>query len=125
MAKVSGYNKSINVDIGDRVREEQLLATLDIPEMADEATKAAASSQQSDDEVLTAADQVRQAEEAHQLAHLSYNRILDVSKKEPGLVPQQQVDEFHSRDLVAEAQRAAARSALRLARQRTNVSCSD
>src|SRR6266446_1630021 len=46
MAKVSGYIKSIKVDIGDRVREGQLLATLEIPEMADEATKAAASSQQ-------------------------------------------------------------------------------
>ena len=121
MAKVAGYVKSIQVDIGDRVREGQLLATLEIPEMADEATKAAASSDQADAEVTSAADQVRQAEEAHEMAHLSYTRILDVSKKEAGLVPQQEVDVLHSRDLVAETQVAAAKSNLRAAEKRTHV----
>ncbi len=42
MAKVSGYVRSIKVDIGDRVRAGQLLATLEIPEMEDDLTKAAA-----------------------------------------------------------------------------------
>jgi len=121
MAKVSGYLKSIKVDIGDRVREGQLLATLEIPEMADEATKAAASSEQAVAEVSTASDQLHQAESAHDLAHLSFTRILEVSKKEAGLVPQQQLDEFHSRDLVAEAQVAAAKSNLRSAEHRTRV----
>jgi RND family efflux transporter MFP subunit len=121
MSKVAGYLKSIKVDIGDRVREGQLLATLEIPEMADEAIKATASTDQADAEVSTATDQLHQAEAAHEMAHLSYNRILDVSKKEAGLVPQEQVDEFHSRDLVAEAQVAAAKSNLRSAQQRTHV----
>src|SRR5947209_2995782 len=35
MAKVSGYVKEIKVDVGDRVQQGQLLATLEIPEMAD------------------------------------------------------------------------------------------
>ena len=39
MAKVSGYVRSINVDIGDRVREGQVLATLEIPEMEDDLTQ--------------------------------------------------------------------------------------
>ena len=38
MAKVSGYVRSIKVDIGDRVREGQVLATLEIPEMEDDLT---------------------------------------------------------------------------------------
>ncbi len=42
MAKVSGYIREINVDIGDRVQEGQLLATLEIPEMQDDLTRAAA-----------------------------------------------------------------------------------
>ena len=121
MSKVAGYLKSIKVDIGDRVHEGQLLATLEIPEMADEAIKATASTDQADAEVSTASDQLHQAEAAHEMAHLSYTRILDVSKKEVGLVPQEQVDEFHSRDLVAEAQVAAAKSNLRSAEQRTHV----
>jgi RND family efflux transporter MFP subunit len=45
---------------------------------------------------------------AEAIAHLSYTRILDVSKKEPGLVPLQEVDVAHSRDLEAEAQVASA-----------------
>lgn len=122
MAKIAGFVKSIKVDIGDRVRAGQLLAVLEVPEMADEATKAAASSQQMDAEVITASDQLKQAESAYDLAHLSFKRIQDVSNKEPGLVPQQQVDEYHSRDLVAQSQVAAAKSALLAAQQRTHVS---
>src|ERR1044071_8984523 len=35
MAKIAGYVKQINVDVGDRVRQGQLLAILEIPEMGD------------------------------------------------------------------------------------------
>jgi RND family efflux transporter MFP subunit len=47
---------------------------------------------------------------------------LDVSKREPGLVPQQEVDEAHSRDLVAEAQVSAAKSHIVACQQRIRVS---
>ena len=40
MAKVAGYVKQINVDVGDRVKQGQLLATLEIPEMADDLKRA-------------------------------------------------------------------------------------
>ncbi len=56
------------------------------------------------------------------MAHLSYSRVLDVSKREPGLVPQQEVDEAHSRDLVAEAQVAGAKSHITACEQRIRVS---
>jgi multidrug efflux pump subunit AcrA (membrane-fusion protein) len=42
MAKVAGYIKRIDVDVGDRVREGQLLATLEIPEMEDDLRRAQA-----------------------------------------------------------------------------------
>jgi RND family efflux transporter MFP subunit len=121
MAKVAGYVKSISVDIGDRVHEGQVLAVLEIPEMEDDLSKAAASIDQASAEIVTARDELQRAEAAHDLAHLSYGRIADVLKREPGLVPQQQVDEAHSRDLVAEAQVAAAKSALRTSEQRIRV----
>ena len=44
MAKVAGYIKEIKVDVGDRVRQGQLLATLEIPEMGDDLRRADASS---------------------------------------------------------------------------------
>jgi len=125
MAKVSGYVRSIGVDIGDRVHTGQVLATLEIPEMEDDLTRAAASIDQAQAEIVTASDELRRAEAAHEMAHLSYNRIADVLKREPDLVPQQEVDEAHSRDLVAEAQVAAAKSNLKTAEQHARVSRAD
>jgi RND family efflux transporter MFP subunit len=121
MAKVAGYVRSIKVDIGDHVQEGQLLAILEIPEMEDDLAKAAAAIDQADAEIATARDELKRAEAAHELAHLSYTRIGDVIKKEPGLVPQQEVDEARSRDLVSEAQVSAAKSNLRTSEQRARV----
>jgi RND family efflux transporter MFP subunit len=125
MAKVSGYVRSIGVDIGDRVHTGQVLATLEIPEMEDDLTRAAASIDQADAEITTASDELHRAEAAHEMAHLSYGRIADVLKREPGLVPQQEVDEAHSRDMVAEAQVSAAKSNLKTAQQHARVSRAD
>ena len=125
MAKVSGYVKSINVDIGDRVREGQVLATLEVPEMQDDLTRAEAAIDQATAEAARAEDDLRRAESAHDLAHLSLTRIAAVAGKEPGLVPQQEVDEVRSRDLVAEAQVAAAKSNLGAARELTRGRRSD
>jgi RND family efflux transporter MFP subunit len=125
MAKVAGYVQSIKVDIGDRVREGQLLATLEIPEMEDDLAKSVASIDQANAEITTASDELHRAEVTHELAHLSYTRIAEVLKKEPGLVPQQEVDEARSRDLIAEAQIATAKSTLRTAEQRVRVATAD
>jgi RND family efflux transporter MFP subunit len=122
MAKVSGYVRSIKVDLGDRVGEGQLLATLEIPEMEDDISRSAAAVDQADAEIVTATDELKRAETAHELAHLSYSRIADVLNREPGLVPQQEVDEAHSRDLVSEAQIATAKSTLNTAQQKARVS---
>jgi RND family efflux transporter MFP subunit len=125
MAKVSGYIREINVDIGDRVHEGQLLATLEIPEMQDDLTRASAAILQASSELSTAQDELKNAEAAHDMAHLSYTRILDVSKKEVGLVPQQEVDEMHSRDLVAEAQVSASKSRIATSEQHIRVAEAD
>src|ERR1035437_9080118 len=50
-AKVAGYVKKIYVDVGDRVKSGQLLATLEIPELQDEVNQAEASMQQSQEEI--------------------------------------------------------------------------
>jgi RND family efflux transporter MFP subunit len=121
MAKVSGFIREMKVDIGDRVREGQLLATLEIPEMQDDLTRAAAAIEEANAELATARDELQRVESAHQMAHLSYTRMQDVSKREPGLVPQQEVDEVHSRDLVAEAQVSGAKSHIIACEQRIRV----
>ena len=81
MAKVAGYVRSIKVDLGDRVREGQVLAELEIPEMTDEVSKAAAMVEQTGSEIAAARDELQRAESAHQIAHLSYTRLQEVVKE--------------------------------------------
>ncbi len=122
MAKVSGYIKEIKVDIGDRIQEGQLLATLEVPEMQDDLTRAAASIEEANADLAASRDELQRAQSVHDMTHLSYSRIQDVSRKEPGLVPQQEVDEAHSRDLVAEAQVAGAKSHIAASEEHIKVS---
>jgi RND family efflux transporter MFP subunit len=121
LAKVAGYLKTISVDVGDRVKRGQIIATLEIPEMRDDITRAAAAIEQANAEMVRAEDEVRRAEAAHQIAHLSLTRIENVAKREPGLVPQQDVDDVRSRDLVSEAQIASAKNSVIAAQQRIRV----
>ena len=121
MAKVSGYVKAINVDIGDRVHAGQLLATLEIPEMADEEAKASASVEGAKADIAALQDEVRRIQSVREMTHLSFSRIDTVSKKEKGLVPQQEVDEARAHDVVAEAQIAEAQSRLRAAEQKVRA----
>ena len=121
MSKVAGFVKNINVDIGDRVRTGQVLAVLEVPEMQDDLTKAAATVLLSDAEIKRAQDDVQRAKAGHEIAHLSYQRLLDVSKAKPGLVAQQEIDDARSKDLVGEAQVSAAQSNLMAAEQQTQV----
>jgi RND family efflux transporter MFP subunit len=125
MAKVSGYISSIKVDIGDRVRQGQVLAILEVPEMQNDLTRALAAIDQANAQAASAEDQVHRAESAHEIAHLSLTRLQNVANKEPGLVPQQEVDQVRSRDLEAEAQVAAAKSDVGAARERIKVMRAD
>lgn len=125
MAKVAGYIRSINVDIGDRVQTGQVLAELEVPEMQDDRARAAAAVEASEADIITARDDLNRAKSTHDMAHLSYSRVLDVAKREPGLVPQQEVDEYHSKDLVAEADVSAAQSALEAAERKASMAKAD
>jgi RND family efflux transporter MFP subunit len=125
MAKVAGFVKQINVDVGDRVKQGQLLATLEIPEMADDLRRADAAVVRARAEVTRAQDEQRRAESVHSIAHLSFQRISTVAEKKPGLVAQKEIDEAQSRDLVTEAQVAATKSALAAAQEQVNVNSAD
>ena len=125
MAKVSGYVKQIQVDVGDRVGQGQLLATLEIPEMADDLARTNAGVARSNAEVARANDDIARAESAHSIAHLSYERLAEVSRKRPGLIAQQEIDDARSRDLVSEAQVAAAKSNQTAAVQQVDVNKAD
>jgi RND family efflux transporter MFP subunit len=100
-AKVAGYLQAINVDIGDHVKEGQVIAVLEIPELKEEVNSAKAA---------TAAGQeaVKSAEAKYHEAHLSLQRLQEVAKKNPKLIAQQDLDNATSRDQVAAADLALA-----------------
>lgn len=125
MAKVSGYVKSINVDLGDRVQTGQALASLEIPEMADDLNRAVASINRSTAETQRAREDVRRAESAAQMAQLNFDRLSNVAKARPGLVAQQEIDNARARALEASAQVAAARSGLVAAEESVRVNRAD
>jgi RND family efflux transporter MFP subunit len=125
MAKIAGFVKQINVDVGDRVKQGQLLATLEIPEMADDLRRADAAVVRARAEVTRAEDEQRRAESVHSIAHLSFQRLFTVAEKKPGLVAQQEIDEAQSKDLVTEAQVAATKSALAAAQEQVKVNSAD
>src|ERR1700690_1525398 len=61
MAKLAGYVKSINVDVGPGVQAGQLIATLEIPEMADDMARATAALEGSQSEVAREKDELQRA----------------------------------------------------------------
>src|SRR5271154_7111239 len=121
-AKVAGYLKTIYVDVGDRVKDGQVLAVLEIPELADEITRAKASSGRSDAEVQRQREELSRAEAARNATHLVYTRLQGVAKTRPNLIAQQEIDDAMAKDQVAEASVSAARAALAASLQGVAVS---
>jgi RND family efflux transporter MFP subunit len=114
-AKESGYVRKLNVDYGSRVKQGDVMAVLEIPELELQL-------QQDDAVIKSASDQATHAQ--HELArvqaqgnvlHLQYQRLDGVAKSKPGLVAQQEVDDAQGKDLAAQAQVEASKSSLEAA----------
>src|ERR1700677_494142 len=118
MAKWAGYIRHTLIDIGESVQQGQLLATLEIPELQADLVKARSDVQTASAERAVARGDLQRAQAGAQIAQLSYNRIQEVSKKEPGLVPLQEVDVAHSHNLEADAQVSAALDRVQAAESR-------
>ena len=116
-AKVAGYIRSIPVDVGDRVKEGQTIAVLEIPELAAQLAGADAAMRRSQEEIHRAESDVDRAKSAHAAAHAGYERLKQASEQRAGLVAQQEVDNAQAKDLESEAQVSSARSALNAAQQ--------
>ena len=116
-AKVAGYIRSIPVDVGDRVKQGQTIAVLEIPELAAQLAGADAALRRSQEEIHRAESDVQRAKSAHNAAHAGYERLKQASLQRVGLVALQEVDDAQAKDLVAEAQVSSANSALNAARQ--------
>jgi RND family efflux transporter MFP subunit len=109
-AKVAGFLRTITVDVGDHVREGQLLAVLEVPELQNELQQDDASVTRAAEDVNRAQADLERSESAHEVSHLAATRLATVMKERPKLVAQQDIDEVAGRDRQAEAQVATAKA---------------
>jgi RND family efflux transporter MFP subunit len=120
-AKVAGYIRNINVDVGDHVKEGQVLAVLEVPELAAELSGADAAVRRSEEEIRRAESDVSRAQSSHGATHSGYTRLKQASDSRAGLVAQQEIDDAQAKDLESEAQVSSAQAALSGARQQLEM----
>jgi RND family efflux transporter MFP subunit len=116
-AKVSGYIQKLYVDWGTHVKEGQILAVLEIPELQQQLLQDEASVRRADQEVSRAHEEQSRAESAYSVAHVTYTRLADVQKSRPELVAQQEIDVAQGKDLEASAGVSSSKDALAAAEQ--------
>jgi len=124
-AKVSGYIRWIKVDIGDRVRQGQVLATLEVPELQDQLAGAQAEVRHTQSQITRAESEVKSAESTHAALHAAYTRLLEASKQRPGLIAQQELDDAQAKDQQSDAQVGVAKGSLDAMREQLGVSNAD
>src|SRR5580692_12231127 len=116
-AKVSGYIKKLYVDWGTHVKQGQLLAELEIPELQQQLQQDEASARRSDQDLSRAREELNRAQSAYTVAHLTYSRLAGVQKVRPELVAQEEVDAAQGKDLEADAGVSSAKDAVSAAEQ--------
>jgi RND family efflux transporter MFP subunit len=116
-AKVSGYIKKLYIDWGTHVKQGQLLAELEIPELQQQLQQDEAGTRRSDQDLARAREELNRAQSAYSVAHLTYTRLAGVQKARPELVAQEEVDAAHGKDLEANAGVSSAKDAVSAAEQ--------
>ena len=111
-AKVAGYIRHIYVDVGDKVKEKQTLAILEVPELNAQVAGANADIRRSEDAIHRAEQDVKRAESTYTAYHAAYTRLKQASEARPGLIAEQELDDSMAHDHEAEAQVGSARAAL-------------
>src|SRR5580693_3838303 len=116
-AKVSGYIRKLSVDLGAHVKQGQVLAVLEIPELQQQLQQDEAPVRRSEQDLARAREELNRAQSAYNVVHLTYTRLADVQKSRPELVAQQEIDVAQGKDLEASAGVSSAKDAFAAAEQ--------
>src|SRR5580700_8529469 len=114
-AKESGFVKELNVDYGSRVQKDQVLATLEIPELQLQVKEDDAAVKNATAQIPHAQEELNRVQAQQKVLQLQYDRLNGVSQAKPGLVAQQEVDDSQGKALASSAQVEAAKSNLQSA----------
>ncbi len=124
-AKVSGYVRHIYVDIGDRVHVGQTLAVLEVPELNAQYRGTQSEEKRSHDQITIARHEISRAAANHTALQANYDRLLQASKAQPGLIAEQELDDARAKADASQAQVDAAQSTLSAAQQQSDVATAD
>jgi RND family efflux transporter MFP subunit len=110
-AKESGYVDKLNVDYGSRVKQGQVMATLEIPELFEQLNEDKAEIHNATNQVSRADNELKRDQAQYNALHLEYTRLNSVFETQPGIVAQQEVDDAQGKDLAAASQVDAGKAA--------------
>lgn len=111
-AEVSGYVKKLNVNWGTPVRQGQLMAVLEVPQLDAEVQRDQYAVARDQNDLLRAKQELGEAKATFFLANVTYQRLAGVQKQNPELVAQEEVDTAQSGQLKAAAGVSAAKAAV-------------
>ncbi len=111
-AKEAGYVQKLNVDYGTRVRQGQVMAMLEIPELVAQLDMDRAEVKNASDQINRANHELKGYQAQYTALHLEFSRLNDVFQNQPGIVAQQEVDNAQGKDQAASSQVDAGQAAL-------------
>ena len=103
LSKVSGYLSRIEVDIGDRVRRDQVIAEVEVPEMVDQLAEAEAQLEAGRADRVSAEAELDSARARLEIRQVTHDRVRAVREDDPDLIPLQTVDEARAEFRLARA----------------------
>jgi RND family efflux transporter MFP subunit len=116
-AKVSGYIRQLNVDWGTKVRQGDVMAVLEVPELEQQVALDQASVRRSENDLERSREELNRSQSAYYVAHVTYTRLAEVQKTQPELVAQEEIDVAKGKDLEASASVSGAKDGLAAAEQ--------
>lgn len=120
-AKVAGYLRKINVDIGSVVKVGDVIAVLEVPELGQELAQALAAEKRAQLDIGRAKGDLARAESVLKLREVTFQRVDAVVKQQPRLLAQQEIDDASSKYAEAQGQVEAAKANLSSVEQQVQV----
>ena len=114
--------QKLNVDYGTHVKQGQVMAVLEIPELEAQMEEDRAEIRNSADQVNRAEHESKRYEAQYNALHLEYTRLNAVFQNQPGIVAQQEVDDAQGKDLAAASQVDAGKASLEAAQSQLAAS---
>lgn len=121
-AKVAGFIQRIYVDVGDKVKAGQTLAVLEVPELNAQVAEARAQIRRCQDSIHRAQSEIERSESEHASYRAAYSRLKQASESKPGLIAEQELDDFLAKDKSTGAQVDSARATLAEAQSQLSAS---